>query len=73
MDNEEPQHVPKRLLRLPEVLAMCSISRAAAYALIKRHEFRKPVRVGHRASRWREEEIASWIDELPPATEQNFS
>jgi prophage regulatory protein len=51
-----------KIMRLPEVKAMVGLGTTAIYALIKKGEFPKPVKIG-RASRWVEQEIQEWIME----------
>ena len=49
------------LLRLPEVIELLSISKPTIYRMIQAGQFPRPLRLGARASRWREDEIAQWI------------
>ena len=61
-----------RLLRLQEVLKVCGISKALVYDKIRQGTFPKPLRVGSRGARWREDEIRAWIESLPLASEENL-
>ena len=58
-----------RLLRLPEVLRLCGISRSALYEMIARGDFPRPVRIGSRSVGWRLRDIRTWLDNRPPATD----
>lgn len=57
----------KRLLRLPEVLAVTGLSRARLYELKARGQFPRAVRIADRAVAWREGDIAAWIESRPLA------
>ena len=56
-----------RLIRLPEVLHLCGISRSALYELVSRNEFPQPVRIGARSVGWRQRDVHGWIESRPPA------
>ena len=58
-----------RLIRLPEVLHVCGISRSALYEMIARGDFPRPVRIGSRSVGWRLRDIRTWIDKRPPAAD----
>jgi len=49
------------LLRLPDVERRTGLRRAHLYKLARDGSFPRPVKIGARASAWRESEIASWI------------
>ena len=57
-----------RLIRLPEVLRLCGISRSALYEMISRNEFPRPVRIGARSVGWRQGDVQEWLESRPPAT-----
>ena len=57
-----------RVIRLPEVLHLCGLSRSALYEMIPRNQFPRPVRIGARSVGWRHSEIQKWIETRPPAT-----
>ena len=63
--------VGRRLLPLWMVMEWIGASRSTVYKWIADMGFPRPVRAGARASRWREEEIQAWIDNLPRAAEEN--
>lgn len=54
-----------RLIRLPEVLAMTSLSKAEVYLRIKRGTFPQPLQLGARAVAWDASEIETFIKSLP--------
>ena len=57
-----------RILRLPEVLHLCGISRSSLYEMVARETFPPPVRISARSVGWRAHDIHKWIDSRPPAT-----
>ena len=65
--NDQAQ--PDRLIRLPELLAMTSLSRATVYRLIANDiDFPKPVKIGNSSARnsavgFSFTEIQRWIDQ----------
>lgn len=50
-----------RLLRVSEVVAATGFKRAWLYHLVRCGEFPRQLKVGKRAVRWRESEVANWI------------
>lgn len=50
------------LMRLPDVMAACGMSRSLIYKLAKDHQFPRPIRVAARVSAWNSEEVQAWID-----------
>lgn len=52
------------LLRQPEVLQKCSLSRSGLYRLVQAGKFPSPVSIGTRSKAWIEHEVDAWIDEL---------
>ena len=55
------------LLTRREVSARCGIARTTIYRLMRAGLFPEPVRVGIRAVRWNEHELASWLASRPRA------
>ena len=55
------------IYRLPEVVAICGLSRSTIYEMIGRGEFPAPVRLGARAVGWRRSDIEAWLDSRPAA------
>lgn len=60
------QHV-RRLIRLPAVSGMVSLSRSSIYARVRAGTFPAPIKMG-KASGWVEAEIQAWIDRQIAAT-----
>lgn len=52
------------LLRQPEVLKKCSLSRSALYRLMEAGDFPRPVSIGKRSKAWVKHEVEEWIDNL---------
>jgi predicted DNA-binding transcriptional regulator AlpA len=59
----ETQHTAAtcRLIRMPEVLAICGMSRATLYREIKAKEFPAQVRLSARSVGWLEDEVMAWV------------
>ena len=54
---------PAFFLRRPEVQARTALGRSTLYALIKKGDFPKPVKLtGARAVAWSSHEVSEWID-----------
>lgn len=53
----------ERLLRLPQVEHLTGLRRAHIYGLARRGEFPAPIKIGTRASAWRESQVSAWIDD----------
>ena len=53
--------------RLPEVIAICGLSRSTIYEMIGRGEFPAPVKLGARAVGWRRSDIEAWLASRRPA------
>ena len=56
-----------RLLRLPDVLKLVSISKTHVYALMAAGPFPQPIRISARAVRWIESEVLDFIATRPRA------
>jgi prophage regulatory protein len=52
-----------KILKLPDVMERCALSRSSIYAYIQNNKFPKPIRLGVRAVGWMEAEIAAWIEQ----------
>lgn len=50
------------LMRLPDVMAACGMSRSLIYKLAKEGRFPRPIRVAARLSAWDSEAVQGWID-----------
>lgn len=57
------ENVTTRVLRLPEVIQLCGLSRSSIYAFIKKGAFPAPVPLGMASVGWLSGEIESWIAE----------
>ena len=55
----------KRILRLPAVMEMSGLSRAAIYDQMARSLFPRPLRIGPRAVGWLEDDIDDWLATRP--------
>ena len=56
-----------RILRLPEVLRLCGMSKSLLYQMIGEGEFPAPVRIGQRSVGWRYGDVLSWLESRPTA------
>jgi predicted DNA-binding transcriptional regulator AlpA len=54
-----------RLLRLPEVIEITGLERDTIYRYIREGRFPRQRRISERASGWRDDEIAAWVDTRP--------
>ena len=52
---------PDSLLQLPDLTRRFRLSKSTIYELIQRGEFPAPLKIGARASRWRESEVSAWM------------
>lgn len=53
----------KRLIRLPEVIAMTGLSRSEIYRLEGLERFPKRVPLSERSTAWAQDEVHAWVDE----------
>ena len=51
-----------QLLRPAEVAALIGIHRVTLYTWVRKGRFPAPFKVGQQASRFRESDVAAWID-----------
>jgi predicted DNA-binding transcriptional regulator AlpA len=49
------------LIRLPEVLAICALSRSCVYEGVKNGTFPSPVKLNGRPSAWIKQEVQQWV------------
>jgi prophage regulatory protein len=61
---------PTRLCRLPEVEFKTGLKRSSIYALAKRHQFPKPVKLTAHASAWSLEAVEEWMANRVAISEQ---
>ena len=57
-----------RLLNRAEVQERCGIARTTIYRLMRTGQFPEPLQIGPRAVRWKESEIAEFVESRPRAT-----
>ena len=53
----------ERLIRLPQVENLTGLKRAHIYGLARRGQFPKPLKIGARASAFRESQVMAWIQD----------
>jgi len=65
---KEPAHSKRtdRLLRFPDVKAMCGLSRSWIYEAMEKGEFPRCIRLSIRAVAWKESEIQAWLESRQP-------
>ena len=63
--HEEVMTMRDRLLRRRQVEEITGMSRSSIYRLMQDGEFPRPVKVGCAAVRWRESDIAGWLESRP--------
>ena len=51
-----------RLMRRPEVEAVCGVSRSTLYAMVAKGAFPQPLRISARSVGWRAGEVREWLD-----------
>ena len=61
-----------RLLRREEVETLVGLSRSSIYAAMAKGDFPRPLRVGQRAVRWSEADIAHWLSTRAEANPQDI-
>jgi len=53
----------ERLIRLPQVESQTGLKRAHIYGLARRCLFPKPLKIGARASAFRQSQVMAWIQD----------
>jgi prophage regulatory protein len=53
----------RRLIKLPEVLQICGLSKSALYQKIKDGEFPAQVKLSQRSSAWVQSEVIAWAND----------
>lgn len=62
------------LLRLPDVQALCGLSRSSIYAAIQRDAFPRPIKLNAgRASAWIKAEVVAWMEQCIQNSRSNAS
>ena len=59
-----------RLLRRRDVERITGMSRSSIYRLMQLGDFPRPVKVASTAVRWKETDIAAWIEYRPVGTSE---
>lgn len=62
-----------QLMRMKDVVKKIGLCRATIYAMIGRGEFPRPIRIGKRATGWRESELEDWLANRSAARERSAS
>jgi prophage regulatory protein len=75
---DNPARRPIRLLRLPQVMDLIGLRRAAIYAMQAEGRFPRRVRLDVRAVGWIEDEVQAWLakrvaeNDVPPALKRHI-
>lgn len=56
------------LIKLPEVCRQAGYGKSAIYEMISNGTFPKPIKLGY-GSRWSQQEVQGWLEELKAARE----
>ena len=59
-----------QVMRMKDVVKKIGLCRATIYSMISRGEFPRPIRIGERATGWRESELEAWLARRSEAREQ---
>jgi len=51
-----------KIVKLPEVMALTSLSRSSIYSFISKNDFPPQIRLGERSVGWMVSEIENWIE-----------
>ncbi|MEO1168771.1 MAG: AlpA family phage regulatory protein [Pseudomonadota bacterium] len=60
----EDGELPERLIKLPEVMDRVGLGKTMIYKKIKEGTFPAPYKPSSFASRWSEQEICDWIEDV---------
>lgn len=52
----------RTLLKLPDVIALTTLSRSTIYQMMSDKEFPRPIKLGKRAVAWRKTDITAWLE-----------
>ncbi|MDR8399522.1 AlpA family transcriptional regulator [Paraburkholderia sp. USG1] len=58
-----------QVMRMKDVVKKIGLCRATIYSMISRGEFPRPIRIGERATGWRESELEAWLANRSAARE----
>jgi prophage regulatory protein len=59
---------PDRIIKLPELKEITTLSRTQIYRAIKERRFPRMIAIGIRSVGWRESEVEAWMQNLRPKT-----
>ncbi|CAH2902088.1 MAG: hypothetical protein PCALPYG88_5742 [uncultured Paraburkholderia sp.] len=59
-----------QVMRMKDVVKKIGLCRATIYSMISRGEFPRPIRIGERATGWRESELEAWLARRSAEREQ---
>ena len=59
------------LLSIGELEKLVCLTRSGIYARIRANGFPRPLQIGPRCVRWREDEVRAWLDNLPRTMPRN--
>ena len=59
-----------KLIKLNQVVEQTALSTASIYRYIKLGTFPAPIKIGERASAWKESEIQEWIEQQAAKREE---
>ena len=61
---DEPPMLPERLIKLDEVIRRVGLGRSMIYRLISQGKFPAPYKLSPGASRWSEQDVVAWINDV---------
>lgn len=64
----ERRQQPESFLKLAEVCRRADLGKSMIHQMIKDERFPRPYKLSSAASRWSEQEIAAWIDDVECAS-----
>lgn len=60
--------MPTKLIKLPEVVTLTTLSKSTIYKLVKMGSFPQPVKLSVRATGWRVSDVEAWLMSRQPNT-----
>ncbi len=60
--------MPTKLIKLPEVVTLTTLSKSTIYKLVKMGSFPQPVKLSIRATGWRVSDVEAWLMSRQPNT-----
>jgi prophage regulatory protein len=58
--------MPTKLIKLPTVVELTTLSKSTIYKMVKDGKFPKPVQLSERATGWRVSDVDAWLNNLAP-------